>query len=800
MKLPIPRFRPVVPPGEISRAFLRAFFSSNAQGPATAEFEKRFAAIIGTSQAAAVPSVRLALYETLKYLKLPAGTEVLCTPITIYPVMDAILAAGCRPVFVDITMDGFSMDLDDAASKLSEKTGAVLATHLWGIPPDMRMIAGFAAAHNLELLEDASQCLGGSAGGIKAGAFGRAGFFSLGATKTLCAYRGAAMVTEDAGLADHMRRVVRESASPSRAYISKWIIAEAVLWLFGNRMFFAVISAPLLGIARKLGRKDWIDNRSLAGNRRKAGPPGFAHVSFSDVQAATALKMLGSLGGHDERRREIARRYMSGIGNLKNVSAGRPVEGSICNRWMFPVFTPDPMALKDFLWRTCRVDTAIPSLDPCHEMEYFQEFMRELPEASRIASQALYLPIYPGLRDDEVERVISGAAAYSEWAGGASVAAGNPVERIARRKPFPGGGLYGLARNTRKSKHVVQVARSLFSFYRCTRNGAPPVIAGWELTADCNCSCPYCDAKSLRGKYGDPDAETDIRIALTIAGSGIGFVNLTGGEPLLSPHLPEVVETLVRGGVRVSLSTNGILLSEHIPFLLKSGIDSVTVGMDSIDPATHDRIKNVHGAFESASAAIMKLRSSPDAGKITIRVRFLLSASNYTEMVNFVMYWRDRVDEVCIQPVQDLGRGHVHHLRGGSFLFGAEMEAGVRDELSRLIAAFPEFDNPYYRGMADFIFQPDRVRNSFRCLIPSLGFIVHPGGDVMLCSDPGITLGNIAGDDLADIWNNSGIMDLRKKSCLLKRDCICWTQQARINFMAPRILPRLIPPSRGKSG
>ena len=114
MQSAVVRFQTNIPPQELFRSLLRICMASNRPGHVTLEFERWFAGILQAPHAVAVSSIRYGLYYTLSYLGFPTGTEVLCTSLTVCPVMEAILLAGYKPVFVDIRKGTTSLDLEDA--------------------------------------------------------------------------------------------------------------------------------------------------------------------------------------------------------------------------------------------------------------------------------------------------------------------------------------------------------------------------------------------------------------------------------------------------------------------------------------------------------------------------------------------------------------------------------------------------------------------------------------------------------------------------------------------------------------
>src|SRR5262249_36704609 len=124
-------------------------------GPRTEAFEKDFAEMTGTAEAVAVSNGTAALFLALRALGIGPGDEVLCPSLTFVATAAAIIHCGATPVLVDIvSLSNPTMDPDDAASKITSRTKALLPVHYAGIPADMDRLCDLAEAHGLFLVED----------------------------------------------------------------------------------------------------------------------------------------------------------------------------------------------------------------------------------------------------------------------------------------------------------------------------------------------------------------------------------------------------------------------------------------------------------------------------------------------------------------------------------------------------------------------------------------------------------------------------------------------------------------------
>ena len=174
-------------------------------GPEVEEFERRFAAYIGTRHCLTVANGTQAMELVLRGLD-SEGAEVITTANAGMYATCAILAAGLKPVYCEIDPVLMTPDPDSLRRTITPRTKAVIATHLYGQAADMRAITEICRAAGVELFEDCAEAHGAKIGRQKVGAFGRAGCFSFYPTKNLGAYGdGGAITTDDDEFAARLR-------------------------------------------------------------------------------------------------------------------------------------------------------------------------------------------------------------------------------------------------------------------------------------------------------------------------------------------------------------------------------------------------------------------------------------------------------------------------------------------------------------------------------------------------------------------------------------------------------------------
>ena len=176
-------------------------------GSVVEEFEQQFASYIGTSDCVSCNSGTDALFLALKALGIGSGDEVITTPFTFVATAEVISAVGATPVFVDIELDTFNLDLNQVEAAISDRTRAIIPVHLFGQPTDMTRLMAIAQAHNLFVVEDCAQSTGAEWQDKRVGSIGHIGCFSF-PTKNLGACGdGGAITTNDVALRDRLRRL-----------------------------------------------------------------------------------------------------------------------------------------------------------------------------------------------------------------------------------------------------------------------------------------------------------------------------------------------------------------------------------------------------------------------------------------------------------------------------------------------------------------------------------------------------------------------------------------------------------------
>ena len=163
-------------------------------GEYVADFEKKYAELMGTKRCLATASGTAALLVALHVLGVDAGDEVLVSPFTFIATYNVIFMNKALPVFVDTDPETFLINTSKIEERITDRTSAILPVHIYGLPVDMDKVNEVAKKHNLKVVEDACQAWLGEYKGKKLGTLGDLGCFSFQNSKNLPTGEGGAVV------------------------------------------------------------------------------------------------------------------------------------------------------------------------------------------------------------------------------------------------------------------------------------------------------------------------------------------------------------------------------------------------------------------------------------------------------------------------------------------------------------------------------------------------------------------------------------------------------------------------------
>jgi perosamine synthetase len=333
----------------------------SSEGPYVRRLEAEFAASVHRKHGIAVSSGSGALDIAVAALGIGPCDEVIMPSFTIISCAQAVVRAGATPVLVDSDPKSWNMDSGQVAGRITEKTKAVMAVHIYGLTVDMENILEVADRRALHVIEDAAQAIGQTCNGRPCGSFGNLSIFSFYTNKHVTTGEGGMVVTDDDELAERCRSL------------------RDLCFQKGKRF-----------IHEELG---W-------------------NYRMTNLQAAVGCAQLERLSAHVRRKREIGARYTGLLGGLPvqlPLASTRACENIY---WVYGLVLQDEASMDPDEVMARLADRNIgtrPFFWPMHEQPVFRKlglFKGEpFPVAERLARRGFYLPSGLALKDEEVDYV-----------------------------------------------------------------------------------------------------------------------------------------------------------------------------------------------------------------------------------------------------------------------------------------------------------------------------------------------------------------------------------------------------------
>lgn len=339
-----------------------------------------------------------------------------------------------------------------------------------------------------------------------------------------------------------------------------------------------------------------------------------------------------------------------------------------------------------------------------------------------------------------------------------------------------------------------------------------PIAVVWNYTDQCNLMCGHCyaDANSLKEKELTTRERFDIIDRL--AEAGVVSLNFSGGEPLMRADLFDVAEYASQKRLLLSLSTNGTLIDRScVEDMMRCGIQSVDISLDGMNPATHDRIRNVKGSFDLAVAGIKNCVEYGDFNEIIVNTT--LTRSTVQEIPEIYEFVKDLgVTRYYVSRILPVGRGKnflefdvsrdekieilnflynkfLGAIHGGEIVcltrgmtyfsrICYENSGGTLFPACEILTGYEKDHEQYFGGrLPDMIVQ---MREYFSGCATGLNYCgLDPTGAVLPCAPAAhIKLGNLLETPLEDIWNNHPVFKTVRQREKVQGTCsICQAKE-----------------------
>ena len=359
---PIPLSSPDVTEAEIAAATAVLRTPRLSIGPQLEAFEAACAARAGREHGIGVNSGTSGLHLCVKGLGIGEGDEVITTPFSFVATTNAVLFERARPVLVDIDGESYNMDPAAVEAAITTRTKAILPVEVFGNTAHFDTYEHIARAHDLLLIEDCCEALGGVLNGRPAGSFGQCGVFAFYPNEQITTGEGGMIVTDDEALRDLARSLRNQGR----------------------------------------GTDAWLSHARLGYNYR-----------MSEINAAVGKVQIGRLDEILAKRRAAAALYDQALGDLEGIHLPPMANRETASWFVYVVRLADSFssADRDAIIGRLR-DAGIGCSNyfvPIHTQPYIQEMLGtkagDFPVTEEIAARTIALPFFANLTEADAARV-----------------------------------------------------------------------------------------------------------------------------------------------------------------------------------------------------------------------------------------------------------------------------------------------------------------------------------------------------------------------------------------------------------
>ena len=342
-----------------------------SMGPVVAEFEEAIADYVGARYAVACSSATAAMHLGLRVMGLQAGDEVILPSFTCMANANAVMAAGGTCVFADIEARTFNLDPVDAESRITERTRAIVVVDQIGLPADLDRFKDIADKHDLILLDDAATALGSRYKGTPVGGHGVPACFSFHPRKMITTGEGGMLITDRADWAERAGVLRATGASVS----------------------------------------DLLRHQAKGALFQEYHEVGY-NYRLTDIAAAIGLVQMRRLDAMLVQRAAQAERYSAAFSDLDQLHVPYvPVYAEHCwSSYCIRLLPQARIAAEEVVHAMAAAGISCRrGIQPLHREKAFAERLGpiSLPNTETAADETLFLPIFPGMSDDEQACVIA---------------------------------------------------------------------------------------------------------------------------------------------------------------------------------------------------------------------------------------------------------------------------------------------------------------------------------------------------------------------------------------------------------
>ncbi len=326
----------------------------SSQGRFINEFESKFAEFVGVNYCSSTSNGTTALHLALLSLGIGEGDEVLVPNITFAATANAVIYCGAKPVLVDINEESWGLDVEAAQHKLTERTKAIIAVHLYGRLVDIEAILKFKDENKLFLIEDCAESIGATYRNKQSGSFGDISCFSFYGNKIITTGEGGMVATSSASLLEKINMIKNHGMLPNKRY--------------------------------------WHD---VVGYNYR----------MTNMQAAIGLAQLEQLESFLDKRQAVMECYQQSLRNISSITIPEPRAGYTDVCWLFTIQFKKNSSLMDIeKLQSYLLDYGVDSRRVFYPLNIQAPYRSEqhYPQSEAFFERTLSLPTYTQLSPAEI--------------------------------------------------------------------------------------------------------------------------------------------------------------------------------------------------------------------------------------------------------------------------------------------------------------------------------------------------------------------------------------------------------------
>jgi dTDP-4-amino-4,6-dideoxygalactose transaminase len=349
-----------------------------AIGPNIEKLEQMLSEYVGANHALVFNSGTSALHAVMLAYNIGPDDEVIVPSFTFIATANAPLFVGAKPVFADVEEKTFGLDPEDANSKITKKTRAIMPIHYGGMSCLITELKAVAERHNLLLIEDAAESLGAAIDGRRVGTFGDCAILSFCANKVITTGEGGAVLTDSAELYEKLKLVRSHGRAETSNYFSS---------------------------------NEYMDYVALGCNFR-----------MSDITAALGIAQLSKLDKLIEMRKKNAIRMSAKLSEIAGIEVPYSSEGILHVYQMYTIKVKEGQEKRDALSTYLAKQGIMTKVyfHPVHQTHFYKNklgYKCDLPITESLSRQVLTLPMYPTLTEHEIDFIADQVATFFSRGG-----------------------------------------------------------------------------------------------------------------------------------------------------------------------------------------------------------------------------------------------------------------------------------------------------------------------------------------------------------------------------------------------